>query len=706
MKVFASLFFLLILSVTISAQTKEECLACHSDNSLTMEKNGKTISLYVTEDALNNSPHKKFTCVSCHTGFDPNNVPHKENIKPVQCATCHAKDVSKHAFHKTVLAQGSDVSNNCKSCHGKHDVVSPKVPGSKFHFTNIVKACGTCHNSEKEKFLKSAHGVAFASNVENAPNCLKCHSVLMPTNGAQKDSATVKLVKVKMCISCHSKQTSSTGTTSNFVMSYEESVHGKALKKGNAKVAICSDCHGSHEMQKGNNPTSTVNKANIPATCGHCHADVVKLYKKSIHGTSFLKGNESAPVCTNCHGEHKILAPKDPNSPVSKLHVSAEVCSPCHSSVKMSEKFGLASGRNESFMDSFHGLAVKAGKTEAANCASCHGFHDVLPSKDSLSRVNKGNLAITCGKCHPGANQNFAQGAVHIVVTNPTDNDLLYFVSNLYIILIIVTIGGMTVHNILDFAKKSKRRLRHRRHGTMYDEEIGYSLYVRMTVGERLQHASLALSFITLVLTGFMLRYPDAWWVIPIRSLSPTVFEIRGVLHRTAAVIMTLVSLYHIYYVLFVPRGKQLIRDLFPRMQDAYDAIGIAKFNLGISSEKPKLDRFSYIEKAEYWALIWGTVVMSVTGVILWFDNTFLGLFGKLWWDVARTVHFYEAWLAALSIIVWHFYFVIFNPDVYPMNLAWFKGTISEEEMADEHPLELERLKEELKKSENENEEK
>jgi cytochrome b subunit of formate dehydrogenase len=157
---------------------------------------------------------------------------------------------------------------------------------------------------------------------------------------------------------------------------------------------------------------------------------------------------------------------------------------------------------------------------------------------------------------------------------------------------------------------------------------------------------------------------------------------------------MVAASLYHIYYVSFTSRGRQLIKDLLPRYQDLKDAIGIAKFNLGISKEKPKLDRFSYVEKAEYWALVWGTIVMSVTGVIMWFDNIFMGLLTKLGWDIARTIHYYEAWLAFLAIVVWHFYFVIFNPDVYPMNVAWWKGTISEEEMADEHPKEYERIKE------------
>ena len=79
----------------------------------------------------------------------------------------------------------------------------------------------------------------------------------------------------------------------------------------------------------------------------------------------------------------------------------------------------------------------------------------------------------------------------------------------------------------------------------------------------------------------------------------------------------------------------------------------------------------------------------------MWFDNTFIGLLTKLGYDVSRTVHFYEAWLATLAIVVWHLYFVIFNPDEYPMNIAWLTGTLSEREMAEEHPRELERLKKE-----------
>ena len=229
--------------------------------------------------------------------------------------------------------------------------------------------------------------------------------------------------------------------------------------------------------------------------------------------------------------------------------------------------------------------------------------------------------------------------------------------------------------------------------GLIKEEHYGHSLYLRMTVNERIQHATLAVSFIILVITGFMLRYPDSWWVSHIRDLSSHAFIYRSLLHRIAAVIMVSVSLYHILYLSFSVRGRQLLKDLLPKYRDISEAIGVAKYNLGLSKIKPKLDRFSYVEKAEYWALIWGTIVMTVTGVIMWFDNTFIGLFTKLGWDIANTIHFYEAWLATLAILVWHFYFVIFNPEIYPMNIAWLKGTLTEEEMLEEHPAELERVK-------------
>ena len=131
--------------------------------------------------------------------------------------------------------------------------------------------------------------------------------------------------------------------------------------------------------------------------------------------------------------------------------------------------------------------------------------------------------------------------------------------------------------------------------------------------------------------------------------------------------------------------GSSFVRDIFPRRQDPYDVVAQISYNLGLSKHKPRFARFGYVEKSEYWALVWGTIVMAGTGAVLWFENTFIRLLTMLGWDVARSIHFYEAILAALAILVWHLYFVVFNPDVYPMNPAWLTGKLTEEQMADEH---------------------
>ncbi|MBK7228957.1 MAG: cytochrome b/b6 domain-containing protein [Ignavibacteriales bacterium] len=705
---------LVILPQYIYAQSIDDCLMCHSDNELTMEKKGKEISLFVKEDVYKNSAHSKLSCVACHKGFDAEAMPHAENIKEVNCVSCHQKDLTNHAFHPQIIKSkgfGKTNDTSCKGCHGIHDVVSPKNPKSKWNNANLIVTCGNCHKDASEFYLNSDHGIAFKSGDKNAPNCITCHKSPITEKAFVNNKVDKKIAQEKLCLSCHldnedvrQRSTPSTG----FIHAYENSVHGFALhKNGNGEAATCVDCHKAHFVVKGTDSRSTVYRLNIQNTCGACHVEVKKEFEESIHGQLVAKGNGDAPSCTNCHGEHNILKTNDPNSPVAFQNVSRQICSPCHESMKLSEKYGMSANRYKTFSESYHGLALSGGSASVANCGSCHGVHNIKPSSDPTSMVHKDNLVKTCGSCHPGANETFTQGNIHVTL-DKEDEPILYWISTTYIVLLISVLGGMFLHNLLDLIKKSKIR-KLKQIGQIKEEKHGHSLYLRMTVGERIQHATMAISFMILVVTGFMLRYPDSWWVSHIRDFWTDVVEYRSWIHRIAAIAMILVSLYHIYYIAFTKRGRELVKDLFPNLKDLTDAIGVAKFNLGISKVKPKLDRFSYVEKAEYWALVWGTIVMSVTGLLMWIYIDYIGVFSKIDWDIARTIHYYEAWLAFLAIVIWHFYFVIFNPDIYPMSLAWFKGTVTEEEMAEEHPLELERIKkqqaEERRKSEEKSDE-
>jgi cytochrome b subunit of formate dehydrogenase len=222
--------------------------------------------------------------------------------------------------------------------------------------------------------------------------------------------------------------------------------------------------------------------------------------------------------------------------------------------------------------------------------------------------------------------------------------------------------------------------------------------YLRLTLNERGQHLNLFINFTILVITGFALKYPEAFWVSPITDV-PAGMTLRGFLHRLSGVAIVTLGGYHILYLLFTKRGRGILGDMIPGLKDALDLWETLKNNLFINrpAKEIKMGRFNFREKLEYFGLIWGTIVMTVTGLILWFDVEWLKYFPKWTFDVARAIHFYEAILATLTIIVWHFYSVIFDPKVYPMNWAWITGNLTEHEMETEHGAHLEKIRSEEK---------
>jgi cytochrome b subunit of formate dehydrogenase len=215
-----------------------------------------------------------------------------------------------------------------------------------------------------------------------------------------------------------------------------------------------------------------------------------------------------------------------------------------------------------------------------------------------------------------------------------------------------------------------------------------------MTLNERMQHLNLAVNFTLLVITGFALSYSTAFWVSPITD-APMGMTLRGFLHRLCGVATVFLGGYHLLYLAFTERGRGIVKDMIPGLKDATDLWETLKNNLFINrpAKALKMPRFNFREKLEYLGLIWGTIVMTLTGFILWFKTEWLMYFPMWTWDVARAIHFYEAILATLTIIVWHFYSVVFNPDVYPMSWAWITGDLTEHEMEEEHGLELEKIK-------------
>jgi len=600
--------------------TNDDCLACHGDSTLNKEVNGQRVSLYVNPDAFKNSIHgSMFTCVDCHT--DLKSSPHESTPAKVSCATCHADEqaVYDRSFHAKAIQNGNTKAATCVDCHGSpHELLPASDPKSRVNHANIPATCGTCHG---QKFVMEASGYS-----------------------AQP------------------------------FISYEQSVHGRAVAAGSEKAAVCTDCHGSHEILAASDPKSSIFKFNVPMTCAKCHKEVQQEFAQSIHGQAIARGNDQAPVCTDCHGIHSIKAHTDPNSPVSAQNLARNTCGRCHESVRLSQEFGLAGRRTTTYLESYHGLASKLGSQVVANCASCHGSHNILPSSDPRSTINRANLVKTCGQCHPGVNQEFVAAKVHVdaPLSADTGSVAVRWIRKFYLGMIVMVIGAMLLHNLIIWRRKAilRRKLEHR-------------LVTRMSRNQQIQHAVLFTSFILLVLTGFALKFPDSWFA----ALLGMSERVRAFTHRMAAVVLIAVGFYHLFYVAFNKQGRRLVVDFLPVPKDVRDVWQAFRYYLGFSDEKPEFARFNYAEKAEYWALVWGLIVMASTGIALWAKVSVGNLLPRWWLDVATAIHFYEAVLATLAIVVWHFYQVFLDPDTYPMNWAWWDGKMSFEHYREEHGL-------------------
>jgi cytochrome b subunit of formate dehydrogenase len=204
-------------------------------------------------------------------------------------------------------------------------------------------------------------------------------------------------------------------------------------------------------------------------------------------------------------------------------------------------------------------------------------------------------------------------------------------------------------------------------------------------------------SFIVLVITGFALEYPDGW----LGLIAGGSEGVRRIIHRIAAVVMMVVGVYHVFYLAFYKEGRQWLWDMLPCWKDFVDLWQNVLYFVFRKGEKPKFARFRYADKAEYWAVIWGTVLMGLTGLMIWFKVGVFGFLPRWAIDIAIAIHFYEAILATAAIVVWHFYHVIFDPDVYPINWAFYDGKMSEEMFKEEHEQAWEEMQEEMTSDEN-----
>ncbi|MFQ6097245.1 MAG: cytochrome c3 family protein, partial [Armatimonadota bacterium] len=491
--------------------------------------------------------HLDLRCVNCHPGASE--VPHPRDFRAATCESCHS-DVPPHVVRRKGQPppQPATPLPDCIRCHGYHGISAPADPDSPVGHTKVPSLCAQCHDG--------------------------------PEPGVRSARA------------------------------YLNSVHGRAHEREpEGPAAVCTDCHGAHGMRTVEADDSPVGRARVALTCAKCHEAIHAQYEDSVHGVARRGGVADAPTCTDCHGEHDIRPPTDPLSSVYPTHI-AHTCGKCHDDEEVQRKYGLPAERMASFVGSYHGVASQYGDTRVANCASCHGVHDILPSSDPRSRVNKANLARTCGECHEGATDRFAEGSVH-VLPSPHRDRVIYYVRLAYQIFIALLISSFVAYIVLEVFAHVRRRRRGEAQRIPWRWSERHEPD-RFTTNEKVQHWVLVASFFVLVITGLALMIPDT----PAARFVMTVTggpKGRAIIHRIAGAVLILGFLYHLVWLFATRTGRAELRAFWPRRRDVTDILKVLKRNVGLASDAPKFARFNFAEKGEYYAVIWGTIVMGAT---------------------------------------------------------------------------------------------
>ena len=477
----------LIFSAMVYGATNEECMQCHADKDLTVKRKDKTLSLFVDLKKFSRSVHEKVGCTGCHLDADVKEFPHPERLEPVKCATCH-DGVNKEFYaglHGKALAQRAAYAPTCSECHGAHYIVPSRDSRSATYKMNIPVLCGKCHREgapvarvynipEKnilDNYSESIHGEGlFKRGLIVTATCNDCHGnhLVLPHENPRSSTSPYNIAKT--CMKCHTRI---------------EEVHAKVIRgelweEKPGAIPACSDCHRSHKMRKetlaigisdrvcmkchrqegihkvveGQNVSLHVEESelqksahrNIPCVkchtdvdprlsrpcqssgridCSNCHSRVAKEYADSDHGQSRFLKKKDVPYCTDCHGKHLVLSPKNEDSPSYRANVP-RLCGKCHRQEGKAARVSKVDKGNVvvDYSTSVHGVGLQQkGLLPSAICTDCHNVHLILPHTDDRSSIYAKNLPATCGTCHRGIYNKFEK-SIHSPLVSKTEKKL------------------------------------------------------------------------------------------------------------------------------------------------------------------------------------------------------------------------------------------------------------------------------------------
>jgi len=351
-----------------------------------------------------------------HSGNDTGNI-------STNCLMCHSYDglqgVAENGDSVSLHVDGGQVAD---SVHGKADLgcvaCHADITGYPHGNTGQI-GCSQCHGNGSDYTLPVSVTLPYASGRE------------------------MTLALNETCRRCHEEQFTNT----------QDSAHTHVLASGNEDAPVCTDCHGSHDIHRPDQP-----KSQEALICAKCHEAVYSSYKTSVHGQALINDeNPDVPTCVSCHGVHNIQGPRDK----SFRDDSITTCGGCHANKELMAKYGISADVFQTYLDDFHGRTVNLTREEAnalpsnkAVCYDCHGIHNILPPDNPESSVNPANLMKTCQQCHADANSRFPSAWLGHKVPSFQSSPALYGVTLFYKLVIPATLGFFAVYIGLDWRKR------------------------------------------------------------------------------------------------------------------------------------------------------------------------------------------------------------------------------------------------------------
>ncbi len=662
------------------------CMQCH----IKIEETHKKV---IKGELWEKDPSIIPSCSSCHP-------PHKVDVPKIQarisdniCMKCHNdKEIHKIVddekvslfLDPSILPNSVHKNIPCAKCHTEVDE-HLKRPCA----TNKPVDCSSCHAEVSDMYFTSGHGQGYYGKSKNAPYCTDCHGDHDTKSRYDDTSPVYRTAIPELCGKCHKEDGKASMSAElkevNAFADYSSSVHGRGLtSKGLTVSAVCTDCHTTHFVLKESDERSSVNPSNVQETCGNCHKGIYEQYKLSDH--AFNKDNISNikakeyPTCVKCHSAH-VISEVDQDKFMSEVTTQ---CGSCHEETA------------ETYMETYHGKAYQLGSYESARCSDCHGAHNILKEENPKSMINAANIVATCGACHEGANDKFSGYLSHAKHSDDKRLNFAYLFMTILLLGVFIFFG---IHLLMWLPRSVVEVIKKRKAKKLAPMEEGKKVYFRrFNRNQRITHLFVIISFLTLALTGMMLKFAHMEWA---KFLANMIGGVRtaGILHRFGAIITFGYFSFHLYNLIKLKRKKRLTLtkfifgndSLWFNGQDIKDFIATIKWFVG-RGPRPKYGRWTYWEKFDYLAVFWGVAIIGMSGLMLWFPVFFTNFFPGWVINVAQIIHSDEALLAVGFIFTINFFNTHLRHEAFPMYTVIFTGQIELENFKHERPREYEEL--------------